>query len=42
MDFNAWFEAYLGGRRYTFDLRHTTRRIGRILIARGAGAADVP
>ena len=22
MDFSAWFEAYLGGRWYTFDARH--------------------
>ncbi|MGZ9065848.1 MAG: transglutaminase-like domain-containing protein, partial [Burkholderiales bacterium] len=35
MDFSAWFEAYLGGRWYTFDARHNTPRIGRILIARG-------
>jgi transglutaminase-like putative cysteine protease len=42
MDFNAWFEAYVGGRWYTFDPRHNKRRIGRILIARGRDAADVP
>jgi transglutaminase-like putative cysteine protease len=42
MDFNAWFEAYLGGRWYTFDARHNTRRIGRIAIAHGRDAADVP
>ena len=42
MDFNAWFEAYIGGRWYTFDPRHNKRRIGRILIARGRDAADVP
>jgi transglutaminase-like putative cysteine protease len=42
MDFNAWFEAYVGGRWYTFDARHNTRRIGRILIARGRDAADIP
>ena len=35
MDFSAWFEAYLGGRWYTFDARHNTPRIGRILIAHG-------
>ena len=35
MDFNAWMEAYIGGRWYTFDPRHNARRIGRILIARG-------
>ena len=42
MDFSAWFEVYLGGRWYTFDARHNTPRIGRILIARGRDAADVP
>jgi transglutaminase-like putative cysteine protease len=42
MDFNAWFEVYLGGRWYTFDARHNTPRIGRILIARGRDAADIP
>jgi transglutaminase-like putative cysteine protease len=41
MDFNAWFEAYLGGRWYTFDARHNQPRIGRILIARGRDATDV-
>jgi transglutaminase-like putative cysteine protease len=41
MDFSAWFEAYLGGRWYTFDARHNTPRIGRILMARGRDAADV-
>ena len=42
MDFSAWFEVYLGGRWHTFDARHNTPRIGRILIARGRDAADVP
>jgi transglutaminase-like putative cysteine protease len=42
MDFNAWFEAFVGGRWYTFDPRHNARRIGRILIARGPDAAGVP
>jgi transglutaminase-like putative cysteine protease len=41
MDFSGWFEAYLGGRWYTFDARFNTPRIGRILIARGRDAADV-
>ncbi len=34
MDFNAWFEAFLGGKWLTFDARHNMPRIGRILIAR--------
>jgi transglutaminase-like putative cysteine protease len=41
MDFSAWFEAYLGDRWYTFDARHNTPRIGRILMARGRDATDV-
>jgi transglutaminase-like putative cysteine protease len=41
MDFAGWFEAYLGGRWYTFDARNNTPRIGRVLIARGRDAADV-
>ncbi|MEY9399264.1 transglutaminase-like putative cysteine protease [Bradyrhizobium japonicum] len=41
MDFSAWFEAYIGGKWYTFDARHNHPRIGRIVIARGRDAADV-
>lgn len=41
MDFSAWFEVFLGGRWHTFDARHNTPRIGRVLIARGRDAADV-
>ncbi len=41
MDFSAWFEVYLGGQWHTFDARHNTPRIGRILVARGRDAADV-
>jgi transglutaminase-like putative cysteine protease len=41
MDFNAWFEAFIGHRWYTFDPRHNRPRIGRILISRGRDAADV-
>jgi len=40
MDFSAWFEVYLSGRWFTFDARHNTPRIGRILVARGRDAAD--
>lgn len=42
MDFCAWFEAYLGGRWWTFDPRNNQRRRGRVIIARGRDAADVP
>jgi transglutaminase-like putative cysteine protease len=41
MDFSGWFEAYLGGRWWTFDARHNTQRIGRILMAVGRDATDV-
>ncbi len=41
MDFSAWFEAWLGGRWYTFDARFNTPRIGRLLMVRGRDAADV-
>lgn len=41
MDFSAWFEVYLDGRWHTFDARHNTPRIGRIVIARGRDATDV-
>src|SRR5712691_2734279 len=41
MDFASWFEAYLGGRRYTFDARNNRPRIGRIVMARGRDATDV-
>ena len=41
MDFSGWFEVYLGGRWYTFDARHNTPRIGRVVMARGRDAVDV-
>jgi transglutaminase-like putative cysteine protease len=40
MDFHAWFEAYLDGAWRTYDARHNTPRIGRVLIARGRDAVD--
>ncbi|MBK4215953.1 transglutaminase family protein [Paracoccus caeni] len=42
MDFCAWIEVFLGGRWWTFDPRNNQRRIGRVVIARGHDAADVP
>jgi transglutaminase-like putative cysteine protease len=42
MDFSAWFEAYLGGRWHAFDPRNNIPRVGRVLIAQGRDAADVP
>ncbi len=41
-DFAAWIEVFLGGSWHTFDPRNNDPRIGRILIARGRDAADVP
>jgi len=41
-DFAGWFEAYLGGHWYTFDPRNNVPRIGRVLMAQGRDAADVP
>ena len=41
MDFAGWFDVYLGGHWYTFDARNNTRRIGRVLMARGRDACDV-
>jgi transglutaminase-like putative cysteine protease len=42
MDFAGWFEAFLDGRWYTFDPRNLVPRIGRVLLAQGRDAADVP
>jgi len=42
MDFSAWVEVFLGGRWFTVDARHNTPRIGRVVLARGRDAADVP
>jgi transglutaminase-like putative cysteine protease len=42
MDFSAWFEVFLGDRWHTFDARHNVPRIGRVVMARGRDAGDVP
>ncbi|QDC02771.1 transglutaminase family protein [Mesorhizobium sp. 8] len=42
MDFSAWMEVFLDGEWYTFDPRNNTPRIGRIVVARGRDAADIP
>ncbi|MGD8355723.1 MAG: transglutaminase family protein [Methyloceanibacter sp.] len=42
MDFSAWMEVFLDGQWYTFDPRNNIPRIGRIVVARGRDAADVP
>lgn len=41
MDFHAWFEAYVGGRWYTFDPTQNEPNAGRVTIAYGRDAADV-
>ncbi len=41
-DFAAWTEVYLGGAWHVFDPRNNAPRRGRILVARGRDAADVP
>ncbi|MGF1625135.1 MAG: transglutaminase family protein [Alphaproteobacteria bacterium] len=42
MDFAAWMEVYLGGRWWAFDPRNNAPRVGRVLIAQGRDASDVP
>jgi transglutaminase-like putative cysteine protease len=42
VDFSAWFEVFLADRWHVFDARHNFPRCGRVLIARGRDAADVP
>ena len=41
MDLHAWFEAFVGGRWYTFDPTQSDLRGGRAAIAYGRDAADV-
>ena len=41
MDMHAWFEAFVGGRWYTFDGTQAEPRGGRIVVAYGRDAADV-
>ena len=41
MDLHAWFEAFVGGRWYTFDATQSQPRGGRIVLAYGRDAADV-
>jgi transglutaminase-like putative cysteine protease len=42
MDFAAWMEVYLGGHWHVFDPRNNAPRIGRVLVAYGRDASDVP
>jgi len=41
MDLHSWFEAYVGGRWYTFDPTEAALRGGRLAVAYGRDAADV-
>lgn len=41
MDLHAWFEAYVGGRWYTFDPTQANLDGGRVAVAYGRDAADV-
>ena len=41
MDMHAWFEAFVGGRWYTFDATQDQPRGGRLVMAYGRDAADV-
>jgi transglutaminase-like putative cysteine protease len=41
MDLHAWFEAFIGGRWYTFDATQKNPRGNRIVIGYGRDAADV-
>jgi len=41
MDLHAWFEAFIGGRWYTFDATQDKPRGGRIAVAYGRDVADV-
>lgn len=42
MDFSAWIEVFLDGAWHTFDPRNNVPRIGRIVLAHGRDAADIP
>ena len=41
MDLHAWFEAYVGGRWFTFDATQRLPKGNRVAVAYGRDAADV-
>jgi transglutaminase-like putative cysteine protease len=41
-DFAAWIEVFLSGKWHIYDPRNNDPRVGRILVARGRDAEDVP
>ena len=41
MDMHAWFEAYIGGRWYTFDATQTAPKGGYVAVGYGLDAADI-
>jgi transglutaminase-like putative cysteine protease len=41
MDLHAWFEAYVGGRWYTFDATQAHLKGGYVAVGYGRDAADV-
>jgi transglutaminase-like putative cysteine protease len=41
MDLHAWFEAYVGGRWYTFDATQENLKGGYVAVGYGRDATDV-
>jgi len=41
MELHAWFEAYVGGRWYTFDATQSSKKGGYVAVGYGRDAADV-
>ncbi len=41
MDMHAWFEAFVGGRWFTFDATQAEPRGGRVVVSYGRDAADI-